>query len=721
MKTAKIVSGEPSSSNRRSQPVRQTRTNPPRSNAGPNRLGTRDSLSSANTAEQPIDIFPGVTHFADAITALPKELVRHFTLLKEVDAKVFAPQEQLFQFVQDALDSPPPGPARSLNDATSSAAPVSAPMSAANSSSGAAPHGNALPEFSANGSTASSVFDDSNLARRHLFRSTAVKIQEMLNSLEEKNHVISTANDALRKQLNRIDDIWPHLSDEFSEEAKWGSDSHWAYPENRAARALNTVAERTRREGAAHLSAAAQFVAEEAAARSESRKQAVAAKKSQKNNHTHESEHDDHDSKGRAETSNKKAQSNSKRKTAAAAANAESPANVGLGITGQTPASNTPAPKRRKVEKPPPNGGTPTERAMATALQNGKNSKAKASESPRATPAPEQPAPKKRKALPNSTGQAKKRQVSIRAPGSQRRRKLTGTQSRAGPAQPPSVASSPVIGAFPDTSKPPRASPAPPPNPRPASSRARQNSTASIADKRPPSVASNKPNGNVPAPIEIPPPSNGSRVAASDTAKTQMEPPSAGPKTEPVRQQSERAPTPKSAVPATGTKESSVKPAEEVEPRKEPTPATAPPTVQQVTTTKSGRASKPSTPAIGSFPDNPPSNSNNNNNNPRSRPARNSEAPAVPKRSHKKGASAAHAAAVQKALVQPSADEDHTVPTDENDVYDPDEPTYCYCERVSFGQMVGCDGEHCTREWFHLGCVGLKVAPGKSGKLFTPP
>jgi hypothetical protein len=357
-----------------------------------------------------------VTHFADAITALPKELVRHFTLLKEVDAKVFAPQEQLFQLVQDALDSPAPGPARSLNDATSSAAPASAPTSVAGSSSGAAPLGNALPEFSVNGSTASSVFDDSNLARRHLFRSTAVKIQEMLNSLEEKNHVISTANDALRKQLNRIDDIWPHLSAEFSEEAKWGSDTHWAYPENRAARALNTQAERTRREGAAHLSAAAQFVAEEAAARSESRKQAVAAKKSQKNHHTHESEHDDHDSKSKPEGNSKKGQSNAKRKTAAAAVNAESPANIGLGITGHTAASSTPAPKRRKVEKPPPNTGTPTERSMAAVIQNGKNSKTKASESPRATPAPEQPAPKKqRKALPNSTGQAKKRQVFLRA------------------------------------------------------------------------------------------------------------------------------------------------------------------------------------------------------------------------------------------------------------------------------------------------------------------
>jgi hypothetical protein len=30
---------------------------------------------------------------------------------------------------------------------------------------------------------------------------------------------------------------------------------------------------------------------------------------------------------------------------------------------------------------------------------------------------------------------------------------------------------------------------------------------------------------------------------------------------------------------------------------------------------------------------------------------------------------------------------------------DPDEKTYCYCEQVSFGQMVGCDGDTCEREW----------------------
>lgn len=411
MKTAKMAPAEPSPpSSRRSQPVRQTRTNPPRSHSGPNRLASRDSLSGANAVEQPIDIFPGVTHFSDAITALPKELVRHFTLLKEVDAKIFAPEEALFQMIDAALDTPPPDAARSLNnDASSNTAPTSAPMSAQNSSSGIVANSHAITQPSADGSTAPSVFDPSNLPRRQLFRQTALKISEMLVSLEEKNHVISTANEALQKQLERVDDIWPHLTSEFSEEAKWGSDTHWAYPENRAARALNTQAERTRREGAANLSAAAQVLAEEAAARSDARKQAVAAKKSQKT-HPHESEHDDHDGKGK-EAPPKKSHAVSKRKTAAAASAAtESPVSVGLGISGQTGATGTPVPKRRKVEKPP-NGGTPTERAMTAVFPSTKEPKTKASASPRSTPAPDQPAPKKRKALPNSNGQSKKRQA----------------------------------------------------------------------------------------------------------------------------------------------------------------------------------------------------------------------------------------------------------------------------------------------------------------------
>ncbi|KPV72674.1 uncharacterized protein RHOBADRAFT_17997, partial [Rhodotorula graminis WP1] len=42
---------------------------------------------------------------------------------------------------------------------------------------------------------------------------------------------------------------------------------------------------------------------------------------------------------------------------------------------------------------------------------------------------------------------------------------------------------------------------------------------------------------------------------------------------------------------------------------------------------------------------------------------------------------------------------------------DPNEPTYCYCDRVSFGEMIACENDDCSREWFHLGCVGLEHAP----------
>ncbi|CAM9369286.1 unnamed protein product, partial [Discosporangium mesarthrocarpum] len=39
---------------------------------------------------------------------------------------------------------------------------------------------------------------------------------------------------------------------------------------------------------------------------------------------------------------------------------------------------------------------------------------------------------------------------------------------------------------------------------------------------------------------------------------------------------------------------------------------------------------------------------------------------------------------------------------------DPNEPVYCVCRRVGFGNMVGCDNEDCEHgEWFHYDCVGL--------------
>ncbi|KAI9251823.1 hypothetical protein BDA99DRAFT_521269 [Phascolomyces articulosus] len=47
---------------------------------------------------------------------------------------------------------------------------------------------------------------------------------------------------------------------------------------------------------------------------------------------------------------------------------------------------------------------------------------------------------------------------------------------------------------------------------------------------------------------------------------------------------------------------------------------------------------------------------------------------------------------------------------------DPNEPRYCICNQVSFGDMVACDGENCEKEWFHYACVGLVEPP--AGKWY---
>jgi inhibitor of growth protein 3 len=49
-----------------------------------------------------------------------------------------------------------------------------------------------------------------------------------------------------------------------------------------------------------------------------------------------------------------------------------------------------------------------------------------------------------------------------------------------------------------------------------------------------------------------------------------------------------------------------------------------------------------------------------------------------------------------------------------------DDRKYCFCQRVSFGEMVGCENDKCPYEWFHLGCVGLKEAPKDQDVWYCP-
>ncbi|XP_059476846.1 inhibitor of growth protein 3-like isoform X2 [Neocloeon triangulifer] len=50
--------------------------------------------------------------------------------------------------------------------------------------------------------------------------------------------------------------------------------------------------------------------------------------------------------------------------------------------------------------------------------------------------------------------------------------------------------------------------------------------------------------------------------------------------------------------------------------------------------------------------------------------------------------------------------------------YDPNEPRYCFCNQVSYGDMVACDNEDCPFEWFHYPCVNITAPP--KGKWYCP-
>lgn len=125
-----------------------------------------------------------------------------------------------------------------------------------------------------------------------------------------------------------------------------------------------------------------------------------------------------------------------------------------------------------------------------------------------------------------------------------------------------------------------------------------------------------------------------------------------------------------------------------------------PPSIS-VATRAGGKNSKNSTPVNASFTPEV------------TRPSRNGQPPI--KRSHKKGAGIAAQMAAAAAAAAVQDDETSSLPAEEEEEYDVDEPRYCYCDGVSYGEMVGCDMESCSREWFHLKCVGLQKAPSKNG------
>lgn len=53
-------------------------------------------------------------------------------------------------------------------------------------------------------------------------------------------------------------------------------------------------------------------------------------------------------------------------------------------------------------------------------------------------------------------------------------------------------------------------------------------------------------------------------------------------------------------------------------------------------------------------------------------------------------------------------------------VADVEEPKYCYCNRISFGEMIACESDDCPIEWFHFSCVGLTEDNRPKGAWICP-
>lgn len=56
------------------------------------------------------------------------------------------------------------------------------------------------------------------------------------------------------------------------------------------------------------------------------------------------------------------------------------------------------------------------------------------------------------------------------------------------------------------------------------------------------------------------------------------------------------------------------------------------------------------------------------------------------------------------------SEKESPVATDTSAFFD-NEPLYCTCKQVSYGQMIGCENTECPVEWYHFQCVGIEEEP----------
>ncbi|KIX97371.1 uncharacterized protein Z520_06823 [Fonsecaea multimorphosa CBS 102226] len=747
-------------SNVRGGPSRLTRINPARASKGlgstllrQNSLVSNSGLalasSSAAVASQsqtnndPPGMYPAITHFADAIAALPREYRRHTSLLKEVDAKAWGPEENL----RDILE-------QCLADSATTTRDLAA---ASQSLTGSTTADDALNVSEAN-SVAGASFDNASLIsvrsadpiimqRRQQYHALRQNLMTIMVTMDEKNHVINNANEEVGRHIRRLDRIWPHIAEEISEEARLGSLKHWAYTETNPVK--KPTAPTTRREAAA--AGLATLHESEIAHRSEARREAVLARRQRGTAQHADSDFDDPKAPARKTTTS------GKKRAADAALDP-----TGLGITGAGTG------KRKRPEKPA-TAGVAMERSISSALGGRPMSRENS----------QQENSKKRKASAAATSVARKRYVPEKKP--ENAANLLSFRINAATQDSPKLASSPLAGTTGKEAykRSPALSAV-----RPATARGRQNSAHTVESVRgrPSSLTSSR-NGNsnnvVAGTSEL---SSSAAVSGKSTTevKSNLKEAKADKGDRPVEDEPASQNDADGEQPAKGTASSDKSSSrqdtargdlhDEISAKEAASPRL--PLVLQTSELKNerlgrGRASKTSTPVVGTFAEAEAAETSSTGGNGGA--ANKSKRPARPrvkdhglhdslspkglpmKRPHKKSASLSFPATTTLtgsqqrvkdetdphttesltpserdlatgSIVNNEADThagDVDVDEDEEtgDGVEEDEERYCYCQGVSYGEMVACDRDDCPRQWFHLECIGLKSVP-KSAKWY---
>jgi hypothetical protein len=223
-----------------------------------NYYGRSQPIEAPSPADAQPGFFPAITHFTDAVDTLPREVMRHFTMLKEMEAKLHGPDEELVRLAGQIARPPQPGSKQNEQDLQS---------------------GNGLNDVNGTDTRDSVAPSRSESERGTLLRQLSQCIALMAPMLDEKIAVLSTANITLERQLERMQSSYDHVPDEVSVEARLGSTTHWAYVMEKEPK--KTSNERSRRDAANAFSVAGGSLhdVDIAAARSEARREAMLARK----------------------------------------------------------------------------------------------------------------------------------------------------------------------------------------------------------------------------------------------------------------------------------------------------------------------------------------------------------------------------------------------------------------------------------------------------------